>query len=171
MLIGKLMCLFVYCRTWQLKMAAQAIVQSEIWKLPLSSGIPQTFPLDNPFSLQYMDEDSDNPILLFNLRTKIPSRYGLAELSLKAVNVAFRKNGTLKISESIFVYTAYPSSAQRQQAVEALIQKHPCLKDPVSFDWLAQQPQIQHWELQGTLECLDSLKWKSALDQAPSKEV
>ncbi|XP_016394878.1 uncharacterized protein LOC107729044 [Sinocyclocheilus rhinocerous] len=70
------------------------------------------------------------------------------ELILQAANEANRKDGTLlcnpavksnildKLAESIFVYTAYPSSAQREQVAEALVMKHPCLRDPVSFNGL-----------------------------------
>ncbi|XP_051519995.1 uncharacterized protein LOC127421196 isoform X1 [Myxocyprinus asiaticus] len=70
------------------------------------------------------------------------------ELILKAGNEAYMKDGSLlsnpsvksdileKLAESIFEYTAYPSSAQREQVVEALVQKHPCLKEPGSFNGL-----------------------------------
>jgi len=73
------------------------------------------------------------------------------ELILKAANEANRKDGTVlcnpavksdildKLVESIFIYTAYPSSAQREKVAEALVMKHPCLRDPVSanglFSW------------------------------------
>ncbi|XP_060783631.1 uncharacterized protein LOC132890621 [Neoarius graeffei] len=70
------------------------------------------------------------------------------ELVLQAANEAYRKDGTPlnnpavksdilnKLAESIFVYTAYPSQAQREQVAEALVTKHPCLRDPVSFNGL-----------------------------------
>ena len=70
------------------------------------------------------------------------------ELILQAANETYEKDGTLfsspavksnilnKLAESIFVYTAYPSQAQREQVAEALIAKHPCLRDPVSFNGL-----------------------------------
>lgn len=70
------------------------------------------------------------------------------ELILQAANEAYRKGGTLfsnpavksiileKLAESIFVYTAYPSQTQREQVAEALETKHPCLRDPVSFNIL-----------------------------------
>ncbi|XP_041846890.1 uncharacterized protein LOC121643508 [Melanotaenia boesemani] len=66
------------------------------------------------------------------------------ELILQAANEAYRKDGTLlsnpsvkpnildKLADSIFVYTAYPSRAQREKVAEALVMKHPCLRDPVS---------------------------------------
>lgn len=51
-------------------------------------------------------------------------------------NPAVKSNILDKLAESIFVYTAYPSSAQREQVAEALVLKHPCLRDPVSFNGL-----------------------------------
>lgn len=66
------------------------------------------------------------------------------ELILQAANEAYRKDGTClnnysvkpnildKLADSIFAYTAYPSRAQREQVAEALVMKHPCLRDPVS---------------------------------------
>ena len=65
------------------------------------------------------------------------------ELILQAANEAYRKDGTLlsnpavkssildKLAESIFVYIVYPSQTQREQVAEALVAKHPCLRDPV----------------------------------------
>ncbi|XP_051948707.1 uncharacterized protein LOC127619765 [Xyrauchen texanus] len=79
---------------------------------------------------------------------EIPSFAYDTELILKAGNEAYTKDGSFlinpsvksdileKLAESIFEYTAYPSSAQREQVVEALIQKHPCLREPGSFNGL-----------------------------------
>lgn len=75
---------------------------------------------------------------------EIPTFSFDTELILQAANEAYRKDGTLlsnpsvkpnildKLADSIFVYTAYPSRAQREQVAEALVMKHPCLRDPVS---------------------------------------
>lgn len=41
-----------------------------------------------------------------------------------------------RLAEIIFTYTAYLSQAQREQVTEALVTKHPCLRDPVSFNGL-----------------------------------
>ena len=38
------------------------------------------------------------------------------------------------LAEAIFEYTAYPSSANLSQVAEALVKKHPCLKEPGSFN-------------------------------------
>ena len=39
-----------------------------------------------------------------------------------------------KLAESIFLYVAYPTSSQLSDVAEALIQKHPCLKEPGSYN-------------------------------------
>ncbi|XP_041952887.1 uncharacterized protein LOC121712877 [Alosa sapidissima] len=79
---------------------------------------------------------------------EIPTFSFDTELILQAANAAYRKEGTLlknpavksnildKLADSIFIYTAYPSQAQREQVAEALVLKHPCLRDPVSFNGL-----------------------------------
>nr|XP_046234062.1 uncharacterized protein LOC124053137 [Scatophagus argus] len=79
---------------------------------------------------------------------EIPTFSFDTELILQAANEAYRKDGTLlnnpavksnildKLAASIFVYTAYPSQAQREQVAEALVAKHPSLRDPVSFNGL-----------------------------------
>lgn len=67
------------------------------------------------------------------------------ELILKSANDEFKNSGTLlnnpcvksdileKLAEKIFQYCAYPTSQQICTVAEALIQKHPCLKEPGSF--------------------------------------
>nr|XP_046270005.1 uncharacterized protein LOC124072571 [Scatophagus argus] len=79
---------------------------------------------------------------------EIPTFSFDTELILQTANEAYRKDGTLlnnpavkanildKLAASIFVYTAYPSQAQREQVAEALVAKHPSLRDPVSFNGL-----------------------------------
>lgn len=64
---------------------------------------------------------------------------------LETATEAYNKNGILvsaskikadvleKLAESIFAYTAYPSSAQISDVAEALVKKYPCLKEPGSF--------------------------------------
>ncbi|XP_037634305.1 sterile alpha motif domain-containing protein 3-like [Sebastes umbrosus] len=71
--------------------------------------------------------------------------YG-TELVLASGNEAFKKDGVQlnfttilpdileKLAESIFQYVAYPTSAQLANVTEALIQKHPCLKEPGSYN-------------------------------------
>uniref|UniRef100_A0A3Q3FVL1 PB1 domain-containing protein n=1 Tax=Kryptolebias marmoratus TaxID=37003 RepID=A0A3Q3FVL1_KRYMA len=67
------------------------------------------------------------------------------EMYLENATEEFKKNGTLlptskvktdileKLAETIFRFTAYPSSAQVSCVAEALVTKYPCLKEPGSF--------------------------------------
>ncbi|KAL7846002.1 hypothetical protein AOLI_G00241940 [Acnodon oligacanthus] len=70
---------------------------------------------------------------------------------LERANEDYKKNGTLlttskvkadileKLAETVYLYTAYPSSAQISDVAEALVEKYPCLREPGSFsgyyDW------------------------------------
>lgn len=79
---------------------------------------------------------------------EIPTFSFDTELVLQASNEAYRKDCTLlnnpavksnileKLADCIFIYTAYPSQAQREHVAEALVVKHPCVRDPVSFSGL-----------------------------------
>lgn len=65
---------------------------------------------------------------------------------LAAGNEAFKKDGCPlssnailpdileSLAENIFEYVAYPTSAQFADVAEALIQKHPCLKEPGTYN-------------------------------------
>ncbi|KAK0131261.1 hypothetical protein N1851_034050 [Merluccius polli] len=118
------------------KRALIAVVQSH-WKMP----VPQ-HPPSSPGSTSSLRSES------WPAQFEIPTFSFDTELILQAANEAYRKDGTLlnnpavksnildKLADSIFVYTAYPSQAQREQVAEALVAKHPCLRDPVSFNGL-----------------------------------
>ncbi|KAL0152285.1 hypothetical protein M9458_052008, partial [Cirrhinus mrigala] len=67
------------------------------------------------------------------------------ELRLRHGNEVFRKDGTLlsiprdmkieileKLAETIYSYKAYPGNEEIESVAAALIQKHPCLKEPSS---------------------------------------
>lgn len=66
------------------------------------------------------------------------------EMKLAKGNKMFQKDGTLltatgmksdileKLAETVFSYKAYPSDTQVSSVAEALILKHPCLKEPGS---------------------------------------
>ncbi len=124
---------------------------------------------------------------------KIPTFSFDTELILQAANEAYRKDGTLlsnpsvkpnildKLADSIFVYTAYPSRAQREQVAEALVMKHPCLRDPVSsngiYGWQNSlkykvgnfRAKVKHLGLpELNVNCR---KRKSAADGPPTKSV
>ncbi|CAL8242066.1 unnamed protein product [Merluccius merluccius] len=71
----------------------------------------------------------------------IPSfSYGV-EMILEAGNQAYQRDGSLlhdpsiysdileKLAEAIYHYQAYPSALQQLEVVEALLNKHPCLKE------------------------------------------
>jgi len=76
---------------------------------------------------------------------EIPEFAYETELVLQSANDAFRNDGTTlnnpsvksdileKLAEKIFQFCAYPTSLQICSVAEALIQKHPCLKEPGSF--------------------------------------
>lgn len=99
---------------------------------------PETIVQSSPESASFLRSSS------WPAQFEIPTFSFDTELILQAANEAYRKDGTLlsnpsvkpnildKLADSIFVYTAYPSRAQREQVAEALVMKHPCLRDPVS---------------------------------------
>ena len=72
----------------------------------------------------------------------IPSFSYSVEMILHAGNQAYDRDGSLlqdpsicsdileKLAETMYHYTAYPSPLQQLEVVEALLQKHPCLKEP-----------------------------------------
>lgn len=67
------------------------------------------------------------------------------EMSLETACEDYKKNGTLlntlkvksdileKLAETVYKYTAYPSSLQISEVADALVRKFPCLKEPGSF--------------------------------------
>ncbi|XP_034017420.1 sterile alpha motif domain-containing protein 3 [Thalassophryne amazonica] len=86
-----------------------------------------------------------------------------------------------KLAESIFLYVAYPTSVQLADVAEALIQKHPCLKEPGSYNGCyAWQQRLKYKmasyrsKLRG-LGCpeldVNSLKKKRAHEKAPAKNI
>lgn len=72
----------------------------------------------------------------------IPSFSYNVEIILQKANEVFRSDGTLlnnpsitsgvleKLAEEIFRYTAYPTGLQIEVVIEALLKKHPCLREP-----------------------------------------
>lgn len=84
---------------------------------------------------------------------QIPTFTYDVELLLQDGNQAYENNGTVltnsslkskvleTLADTIFSYTAYPNGLQRIAVVEALLQKHPCLKEPETsvsgmYGWL-----------------------------------
>ncbi|XP_051803243.1 sterile alpha motif domain-containing protein 3-like isoform X2 [Acanthochromis polyacanthus] len=105
----------------------------------------------------YLSESSDTVILSSpdhgNLRSKCwPSEFPIphfrndTELVLATGNDAFSKDGCPlsstailpdileRLAETIFEYVAFPTSAQFADLAEALIRKHPYLKEPGSYN-------------------------------------
>ncbi|KAF3858894.1 hypothetical protein F7725_012095 [Dissostichus mawsoni] len=68
------------------------------------------------------------------------------ELALQQGNDIFLKDGTLltsqsvksdileRLAEAMFSYTAYPNDPQRTAVAHALIERHPCLREPGSYN-------------------------------------
>ncbi|XP_039885343.1 sterile alpha motif domain-containing protein 3-like [Simochromis diagramma] len=115
------------------------------------------------------------------------------ELLLASGNETFKKDGTKlnftpllpdileKLAETIFQYVAYPTSAQLADVAEALVQQHPCLKEPGSYNgcygWqqrLKYKMGNYRSKLRG-LGCpeldVNSLKRKQAHEKTPSKNL
>ncbi|KAG1929083.1 sterile alpha motif domain-containing protein 3 [Pimephales promelas] len=115
------------------------------------------------------------------------------ELVLASGNEAFKKDGFQlnftsilpdileKLAESIFQYVAYPTSVQLSDVIEALVQKHPCLREPGSYNGCYQWRQRLKYKmgnyrtkLRG-LGCpeldVNSLKQKRAHERAPAKNI
>ncbi|XP_051802070.1 sterile alpha motif domain-containing protein 3-like [Acanthochromis polyacanthus] len=112
---------------------------------------------------------------------------------LASGNEAFNKNGIPlnftsilpdileRLAESVFQYVAYPTSAQISKVAEALIQKHPCLREPGSYNgcygWqqrLKYKMANYRTKLRG-LGCpeldVNSLRKKRSHEKAPAKNV
>uniref|UniRef100_A0A3B4X5Z9 PB1 domain-containing protein n=1 Tax=Seriola lalandi dorsalis TaxID=1841481 RepID=A0A3B4X5Z9_SERLL len=76
----------------------------------------------------------------------IPSFSYNTEMALRQGNEKFLKDGTPltspsvksdileRLAEAMFSYTAYPNDPQRAAVAQALIEKHPCLREPGSFN-------------------------------------
>ncbi|KAL7881015.1 hypothetical protein SRHO_G00032690 [Serrasalmus rhombeus] len=76
---------------------------------------------------------------------------------LERADEDYKKNGTLlttsevkadtleKLAETVYSYTAYPSSAQISDVAETLVEKYPCLREPGSFSgYYAWQQSIKY---------------------------
>uniref|UniRef100_A0A3B4TIL4 PB1 domain-containing protein n=1 Tax=Seriola dumerili TaxID=41447 RepID=A0A3B4TIL4_SERDU len=76
----------------------------------------------------------------------IPTFSYNTEMALRQGNEKFLKDGTPltspsvksdileRLAEAMFSYTAYPNDPQRAAVAQALIEKHPCLREPGSFN-------------------------------------
>ncbi|XP_049455374.1 uncharacterized protein LOC125902801 isoform X1 [Epinephelus fuscoguttatus] len=76
----------------------------------------------------------------------IPTFSYNTEMALRQGNEKFLKDGILltspsvksdileRLAEAMFSYTAYPNDPQRTVVAQALIEKHPCLREPGSYN-------------------------------------
>lgn len=130
---------------------------------------------------------SEFPIPRFSSSTEIVLQSGNEKYSSSGTHLDTKDLVSLlpdilgKLAEAIFEYSAYPSSAHLCQVAEALIKKHPCLKEPGSFNgyygWIQRlKYKMNNFrsKLRG-IGCpetvVNSLKKKTADDQSPAKNV
>ncbi|XP_041949691.1 uncharacterized protein LOC121709989 isoform X3 [Alosa sapidissima] len=115
------------------------------------------------------------------------------ELVLASRNEAFKKDGIYlvftsilqdileKVAETVFQYVAYPTNAQLSDVALALVQKHPSLKEPGSYNgcygWL-QRLKYKMGNYRSKLRGLgcpevdvNSIRKKRAHDRAPAKNI
>lgn len=102
-----------------------------------------------PVSPRSLTESPTQRSKLWPAEFPIPRFSANTEILLQSSNEKFICSGILfgtkdlvsllpdilgNLAQTIFDYTAYPSSAQLSQVAEALVKKHPCLKEPGSFN-------------------------------------
>lgn len=129
----------------------------------------------------------------------IPKFSYTTEIVLRGANDKFLKDGTLlaadnsnklksiksdileRLAEAIISYTAYPNDAQRTVVCQALIEKHPCLREPGSvYGYCGWQNSLkfkfgnyrQKLKSRGSPEVLiNSMKRKQDGEKYPNKNV
>ncbi|XP_009295485.2 uncharacterized protein [Danio rerio] len=128
------------------------------------------------------------PIPKFSYNTELALQYGnenfLRDGSLlyKEKSYPGIKSNILEcLAELIFSYTPYPNDAHRCAVAEALIKRHPCLKEPGSFNGLYGWQQSLKYKvgnyrsklrMHGIPEVLvNSVKRKSSENKQPAKNI
>lgn len=125
---------------------------------------------------------SNDTIPQFSYDTELQLERGNTEycVSQKMLTVSSRKLSDIlkRVAEEIYCYKAYPEDTHFCAAAEALIKKHPCLKEPGSFNgcygWKRLKYKMSNYrlKLQGCPElCVNSLKSKATTDAFPAKKV
>ncbi|XP_051772154.1 uncharacterized protein LOC127524567 isoform X1 [Ctenopharyngodon idella] len=174
----------------------------------LVAAIKEQFAITTEISLQYKDEEFDNFFTLTTtkeLKDKdtlkvvyVPLNITLTfshntELALSQGNEIYLRDGTLltspsvkadileRLAEAMFCYTAYPNDAQRSAVAQALIETHPCLKEPGSFNGIYGWQQSLKYKCgnyrtkrkaMGSPELLiNSMKYKMGDDRKPAKYI
>lgn len=127
------------------------------------------------------------PVARFSSNTEILLQSGNEKFTLSGILFGTKDLISLlpdilgNLAETIFEYTPYPSSAHLSQVAEALVKKHPCLKEPGSFNgcygWIQRlKYKMNNFrsKLRGT-GCpeivVNSLKRKASHEQTPAKNV
>lgn len=149
-----------------------------------------------PVSPRLRSESPNQRSKLWPAEFPVPRFSSNTEILLQSSNEKFTSSGILfgtkdlisllpdilgNLAETIFEYTAYPSSAHLSQVAEALVKKHPCLKELGSFNgcygWIQRlKYKINNFrsKLRGT-GCpeivVNSLKRKASHEQTPAKNV
>ncbi|XP_073346576.1 uncharacterized protein [Pagrus major] len=123
----------------------------------------------------------------------IPTFSYNTEMALRQSNEKFLKDGIPltspsvksdileRLAEAMFSYTAYPNDPQRAAVAQALIKKHPCLREPGSFNGCYGWQQSLKYKCanyrsklkaHGNPELLiNSLKHKQEGDRQPAKNI
>ncbi|XP_019956044.2 uncharacterized protein [Paralichthys olivaceus] len=123
----------------------------------------------------------------------IPTFSYNTEMALRQGNERFLKDGTPlttpsvksdileRLAEAMFSYTAYPNDPQRAAVAQALIEKHPCLREPGSFNgFYGWQQSLKYkcgnyrskLKAHGNPELMiNTLKHKQDCDKKPAKNI
>ncbi|XP_076743317.1 uncharacterized protein LOC112435253 [Maylandia zebra] len=146
-----------------------------------------TIILSSPESMSSRTQQwpEDFAIPQFSYDTELQLERGNTEyrVSQKMLTLSARMLSDIlkRVAEEIYRYKAYPEDAHFCAAAEALIKKHPCLKEPGSFNGCYGWKQRLKYKmanyrtqlkLQGCPElCVNSLKSKATTDAFPAKKV
>ncbi|XDV19293.1 hypothetical protein PO909_024790 [Leuciscus waleckii] len=153
-----------------------------------------SFDLDDTVSMASNDTSNvtrkeqwpkDFAIPHFSFETELQLEHGNSEYlaSGKLLTVSSRTKSDIlnRLAEEIFKYKAYPDDTHFYIVAEALIKKHPCLKEPGSSSvWSGWKQRLKYkmgnyrtqLKMQGCVEVsVNSLKAKAATDGFPAKKM
>lgn len=153
----------------------------------ITSNSDDTIILSSPNSVASRTQQwpKDFQIPQFSYDTELQLEKGNTEycVSQKMLTLSSRMLSDIlkRVAEEIYRYKAYPEDAHFYAAAEALIKKHPCLKEPGSYNGCYGWKQRLKYKManyrtqlksQGCPElCVNSLKSKSTSDAFPAKKV